>query len=161
MEYKEPSKINRFPNYLILGCTLMLGILISTTSLLFYDYLTKDTLGAGFSTFWIGVLLIVISGLSLVQTKRGKFDSDENQRVSVEKVKKIIFTMIICIVCMSLVKLIGMAISITLLIFLFLHFLEGQKLIRSILVSITCSIVVFFIFDFIFKVQFPNSLIGF
>lgn len=110
--------------------------------------------GAGFMPLTLGILLIILLLIKVIQ-RYFKLDFNNNQDISIDKLKLLVFFAILLAFYIITLKMVGFIIaSIIYLIAAFLMF-QVKGLIKILLISTITPLVIFYLFNSLLRVPLP------
>lgn len=123
-----------------------------------YDYVGDLGPGAGFLPFWLSLLLMVMSVLYLIQAVRKRFVSEDflPDKPGLRKIGIVLFSLLLFI---GIVKVTGIVIATTVLLFLLL--MGEFRWYISLAIALLGALVLYIGFVVVFNIPLPVNRFGF
>lgn len=112
--------------------------------------------GPGFFPLWSSIFLMVLSLLYIYRSMVGKEGNKEGTETFFPKgkgLRNLIFTIVCVILFLVLIPYIGFTLTSVIFLFLLLH--KGYRTLASLCISISVSLFVFWLFDFVLGAELP------
>ena len=132
--------------------SLILAIYMVFSGFVKYGFWVNKGPGGGFMPILGGIIVIIFSILILLESKKDDSDIDFTWKALVPA-----GALLALVLCSYVV---GMVISMALYIFIWLRFVEKHKVTSSLYISLSCTVVVYFIFVIWLSVPMPKGLLG-
>jgi putative tricarboxylic transport membrane protein len=140
------------------GIVLLIYSVIMIWQSLTLDYYTAFGPGPGFFPLWISILLLVLSLLYLWESAKKDIILLSTIIPKGKDLRKILAVLGSVIIFMILVNFVGFVISGSIL--LFLLFMKEYKWYQGMVMSISISILLFYIFKTLLNVPLPANVLG-
>lgn len=136
------------------GIILLLFSIIIFVQSFAYSYASDVGPGPGFFPSWLSGLLVILSIFYIIESFKGKSVSNEKWPKG-KAVKNILYILVGLFAFVILFLLFGFIVSGS--VFLFLMFFKAYKWYVNILISISVSLFLFWLFNDVLSVQLPVS----
>jgi putative tricarboxylic transport membrane protein len=152
------------------GLLVALGAAFAVGSLSAYEVITEEgRIGPGFMPFFSGTLLVVFGamvGVGALRRARGASRPEGDVRdvpeggVEASAGRTVGFVFGLTLVAILLIPVLGFLISFGLLVFALIRFVEGESLLRAIVVAVGAVIAAWLVFMFFLQIPLPTGIFG-
>ncbi len=126
-----------------------------------YEYVNSSgQVGAGFFPFWIGILLIIFTGITFIKDIRIYWKSRPKFKMT-DHVMTLLIIIGLSILFIAFLKVLGAVLAMIVYIFAVLFVLNRRKPIFNAAVSLSVSLATYFLLDVWLNAGFPKGIFGF
>lgn len=136
------------------GLVILVFAIVAFTISLQYNYSGFVGPGPGFFPFWLSIFLIILSGIYIYESIKGKNVSTEEWPKG-ESLKRILFIIMALVLFLLLFVLCGFLVAGV--AFLIMLFFKEYKLFTTIALSVGLTLFIYIMFNNVLKVHLPSS----
>lgn len=135
-------------------CMILLGVYVIITASQFPPG-TSGVLGPGFFPVFLGILLVALSFLLLLQTRK---KSDSTSFILTESTKRVIISSAIILAYLVGINILGFLIATPIFLFSIMWYFTVRKKATLIIVSLAATGILYFVFLKLLSVSLPTGL---